>query len=227
MAKHTGTVVAIGLGVATIAFGVLLVSSSPRSSTRRGKPVKLSRPLADPGAGPQSDDGRTYWSIFGIDTEDDKRTEIADLASAIKSEARTHRAEEQRAVAWAIRNTSVDRGIPISQIFTIGKGQGAEQPWSTALAAKEDDAAWKVASVILDSEQRYDPLAGAYSGFEPELQDKLYNQWIATGEGTHTRPATEIRDRWSARGLAHTRSIGRWEFWGPTVPRGTETEGQV
>lgn len=209
--KNDSAKALVGLGIIG-AIGVWLGTRKRRpEETLKAKAVKISSPLPDIGREITTDDERSYWDIFdGVDKDVETRV----LASVIASEAGTQRAEEQRAVAWAVRNRALKKKTPMSQWLKMGVPQAGQVASTARVVTNKESKFWKLAEVILDSPQKYDEVNGGFDFLEPALQDEIYNKWAASQRGNAPKTAEEIRERRKESGYTHKRSVGRWEFWG-------------
>ncbi|MCC6997105.1 MAG: hypothetical protein IT370_21000 [Deltaproteobacteria bacterium] len=165
----------------------------PQPAPRRPAPP---RPAPKPAAG----DGPAF-------AEMDERTA---LARVIRSEAGSHTAAEQRAVAWVVRNRAKKRGMSIARLVcypTCGP-QGKARPFSSRVAPRAAELA--LAAEVLAQHPAEDPTGGAWDAFEPALQDQL----VREGRPGYRKTAAEVRRDWTRHSDFYGR-VGHWELFGP------------
>ena len=132
------------------------------------------------------------------------------LARVIRSEAGSHTPAEQRAVAWVARNRARKAGTSIARLVCTpecGPG-GKARPFSSRRPARAAEMA--LAAEVLAANPAEDPTGGAWSAFEPALQDQL----VREGRPGYRKTAAEVRRDW-LRSSDYYGTVGRWELFGP------------
>lgn len=137
--------------------------------------------------------------------------EVEALARVIASEAggRRYSLDEQRAIAWTVRNRAAHRRITIARLVCSPEcGPCCRgRPFSSRLPAT--DATRAIAADVLAAPAKDDPTGGALAFFEPALQDAL----VAEGRPGYRFPAAALRERWKKEGQRSIGSVGKFEFW--------------
>jgi hypothetical protein len=114
-------------------------------------------------------------------------------------------ADERIALGWLARNRAAVRKVSISKMAMPPAKQGAGRPFSSARPATPE--AIEAARAALDGKD--DPTHGAYAGFEPALQDRLF----AEGRKGYSRDASMVRAKW-LREMDYYGSVGAWDLFG-------------
>jgi hypothetical protein len=169
--------------------------------------------------------------------------EVEALARVIGSEAGSGPINEQRAVAWTVRNHFRAKNKSIYDGEYPWRAQkGGNPPFSSARDA--NDSHRMLARQVLSSPQSEDPTGGATSFFEPRMQDAFFKAGELARAGQtgarnidgvplsditrfkfYKKDANQIRAKWG-KGSTMYATAGRFEFWG-SAPLFARRGGQV
>jgi hypothetical protein len=189
----------LGGGAAALAI-VMMGGDDAEASTVSGSspPPPPPPPPDDPGARRVADEKHPIYIADDVEA----------LARILTSEAGSHTVRERLAVGWLARNRARKKRTTIARMVCTPCGPGAGRGFSTRLPATTKNR--ELAALILATPAAEDPTGGATSGFEPELQDRLYR----AGRKGYRLDARGVRMKW-LRSMDYYGTVGHWDLFGP------------